>query len=188
MSAPASVQDYPFDDWAALWEQTCGSLEAAYTVIDNPEAHGWTNADANTDEMAARIIETANFSAQASAEDARLTGLFVLRQSNQRGYALAAFQEMQFVDDPANFLLACSLYDTNAPAMSIDDLARLSTEQSFVDVSANGLTMIEWTDASQGSGRIKKTAGSIQPDHPGAALIMSGLVLKTQYVFSEISE
>ena len=188
MSTPATAQDYPFEEWASLWQKTCGSLDAAFAVIDDPEAHGWKNADADVDEPAARIIETATMSAQASAEDAKLTGLYVLRQSTSGGKALAAFQEMQFVDEPDSYLLACTIYDVNAPAMTIEDLARLSSEGPFTDVSANGLTVIEWPEGAEGSGRIKMTAGSIPQDHPGAALLQSGLVLKSQYVFSETSE
>ncbi|WP_157075069.1 hypothetical protein [Erythrobacter sp. AP23] len=188
MSASASAQDYPFEEWAGLWQRTCGSLDTAYSVIDDPDAHGWRNADADTDEPAARIIETAIMSAEASAEDATLTGLYVLRQSARGERALAAFQEMQFVDEPYSYLLACTVYDTNAPAMSIDELARLSSERPITDISANGLNVIEWPGGADGSGRIKMTAGSIPQDHPGAALLQSGLVLKTQYVFSETSE
>ena len=188
MSAPASAQDYPFEDWASLWQKTCGSIDAAFAVIDDPEAHGWKNAEAATDEPAARIIETATMGVQASAKDAKLTGLYVLRQLTNSGRALAAFQEMQFVDEPDNYLLACTVYDTSAPAMTIEQLARLSSERPLKDVSANGLTVIEWPEGAEGSGRIKMTAGSIPQDHPGAALLQSGLVLKTQYVFSEISE
>jgi hypothetical protein len=188
MSAPASAKDYPFEEWASLWRDTCGSLDTAFAVIDDPEAHGWKNANADTDEPAARIIETATMGAQASAEDAKLTGLYVLRQLTSSGRALAAFQEMQFVDEPDSYLLACTVYDTSAPAMTIEQLARLSSERPFKDVSANGLTVIEWPEGAEGSGRIKMTAGSIPQDHPGAALLQSGLVLKTQYVFSETSE
>lgn len=187
MSAPASAQDYPFEEWASLWQKTCGSLDAAFAVIDDPEAHGWIDADADSDEMAARIIETATISAKGT-EGANLTGLFVLRQSTGRAKALAAFQELQFVDQPQSYLLACTLYDTTAPAMQIGDLARLSAERPFDDVSGNGLTVIEWPDGGEESGRIKMTAGSIPPNHPAASLLMSGLVLKTQYVFSETSK
>ena len=186
MSASASAQEYPFGEWASLWEQTCGSIEAAYSVIDNPEAHGWANADASTDEMAARIIETATLSAQG-ADGANLTGLFVFRQSNTTTSALAAYQELQFLDEPESFLLACSLYDTSAPALSTSDLARFSAERPFVDVSNNGLTVIEWPGSAE-AGRIKMTAGSIPDEHPGAKLLLGGLVLKTQYVFSEVTE
>lgn len=188
MSASASAQDYPFEEWANLWQRTCGSLDAAYAVIDNPDAHGWDSADPDTDEPAARIIETATTGAKASAEDATLTGLYVLRQSTNGERALAAFQEMQFIEEPDSYLLACTIYDTNAPAMTVEDLTRLSAERPFTDVSANGLTVIEWPEGAEGSGRIKMTAGSIPQDHPGAALLQSGLVLKTQYVFSETSE
>ena len=188
MSAPASAQDYPFEEWASLWLRTCGSLDAAFAVIDDPEAHGWSNANADADESAARIIEVATMNTQASADDAKLTGLYVLRQSTNSGRALAAFQEVQFVDEPDSYLLACTVYDTSAPAMTVDELARLSAERPFKDVSANGLTIIEWSEGTEGSGRFKMTAGSIPQDHPGAALLQSGLVLKTQYVFSETSE
>lgn len=188
MSASASAQDYPFEKWASLWQKTCGSVDAAYAVINDPEAHGWTNADADTDEPAARLIETATMSAQASAEDAKLTGLYVLRQSTNGEVALAAFQEMQFVDEPDSYLLACSIYDTTAPSMSIEQLARFSDERPFTDVSAKGLTVIEWSEGVEGSGRLKMSAGNIPRDHPGAALLQSGLVLKTQYVFSESPE
>ena len=187
MSAPASAQDYHFEEWASLWQTTCGSLDAAFAVIDNPAAHGWSNADADSDEMAARIIETATISAKGT-EGANLTGLFVLRQSTGETNALAAFQELQFVDQPESYLLACTLYDTTAPVMQVTDLARLSSERPFDDVSANGLTVIEWPNGGEESGRIKMTAGSIPPNHPAAPLLMSGLVLKTQYVFSETSE
>lgn len=188
MSAPATAQEYPFEEWASLWLKTCGSLDAAFAVIDDPEGHGWENAEAEVDEPAARIIEMATMSAQASAEDAKLTSLYVLRQSTNGGKALAAFQEMQFVDEPGSYLLACTVYDTSAPPMSIEALARLSAERPYKDVSANGLTVIEWPEGAEGSGRIKMTAGIIPQDHPGAALLQSGLVLKTQYVFSETSE
>jgi hypothetical protein len=188
ISVSASAQDYPFEKWASLWQKTCGSIDAAYAVIDDPEAHGWRNADAEIDEPAARLIETATMSAQASAEDAKLTGLYVLRQSTNGGGALAAFQEMQFVDEPDRYLLACTVYDTTAPAMSVSELARFSAERPFTDVSAKGLTVIEWSESVEGSGRLRMTAGSIAQDHPGAALLQSGLVLKTQYVFSETSE
>ena len=188
MSTSASAQDYPFEEWAGLWQRTCGSLDTAFAVIDDPDTHGWRNADADTDEPAARIIEAATMSAHASAEDAELTGLYVLRQLTNSGRALAAFQEMQLVDEPDSYLLACTVYDTSAPAMTIEQLARFSSERPFKDVSANGLTVIEWPEGAEGSGRIKMTAGSIPQDHPVAALLQSGLVLKTQYVFSEKSE
>jgi len=188
MSTPATAQDYPFEEWASLWQKTCGSLDAAYAVIDDPEAHGWSDANADTDEPAARIIETATMSAQASAYDAKVTGLFVLQRSVNGGRALAAFQEMQFVEEPDSYLLACTIYDIGAPAMRIEDLARLSAERPLTDVSANGLAVIEWPEGGEGSGRIKMTAGSIPTNHPGAVLLFGGLVLKTQYVFSETSE
>lgn len=188
MSAPATAQEYPFEEWASLWLETCGSLDAAFAVIDDPEAHGWKNADPEVDEPAARIIETATMSAQSITEDAKLTGLYVMRQSTNGAKALAAFQEMQFVDEPDSFLLACAVYDTSAPAMSVKELSRLSAELPFTDVSANGLTVIEWPQGVEGSGRIKMTAGSIPQKHPAAALLQSGLVLKTQFVFSEKSE
>ncbi len=188
MSVPASAQDYPFEEWASLWQTTCGSLDAAYAVIDDPEAHGWSNADADTDEPATRIIQTATKNAEASAEDAKLTGLYVLKRMIGDRKALAAFQEMQFVEEPDSYLLACVIYDTSAPAMPIEELVRLSAERPFTDVSANGLAVIEWPEGAEGSGRIKMSAGSIPTNHPGAALLIGGLVLKTQYVFSETSE
>ena len=185
MSAPVSAQDYPFEEWASLWQRTCGSLDAAYAVIEDPEGHGWTNANAEEDEIAARVIETATISAKASSEDARLTGLFVMRQSMGDNQGLAAFQELEFVGEPDSYLLACSIYHTNAPKLNVADLAKFSSERPYNDVSASGLTVIEWPESAEGSGRIKMTAGSIPQDHPGAALLLGGLVLKTQFVFSE---
>ncbi|MEP2987496.1 MAG: hypothetical protein ABJN65_11345 [Parasphingorhabdus sp.] len=188
MSVSVSAQDYPYEKWANLWERTCGSIDSVYSVIENPDAQGWIKADASSDEPAARIIEAAKMNAQGSIDDATLTSLFVLRQSNATTNALAAFQEMRFVAESNSYLLACSLYDTGAPTMSTADLSRLSPERPFVDTSNNGLAVIEWPEGLEGSGRIKMTAGSIPEDHPGTKLLLGGLVLKTQYVFSEETE
>lgn len=183
----ASAQDYPFKKWASLWDRTCGSIDAAYSVINAPEASGWKSADAETDEEAARVIETAKLQSQRTAEDANLTGLFVLRQQKEAG-ALVAFQELQYADQPNQYLLACALYDTSAPNFGTSELANFSAERPFADNSNHGLAVVEWQGGPEGSGRIKMTAGSIPSDHPGAQLLLGGLVLKTQFVFSETSE
>ena len=183
-ASPASAQDYPFKEWASLWDRTCGSIDAAYSVINDPEASGWKAANAENDEEAARVIETAKLQSQRTAEDATLTGLFVLRQLKKAG-ALVAFQELQFADQPNQYLLACALYDTSAPDFGISELANFSAERPFSDNSNNGLSVIEWQGGPEGSGRIKMTAGSIPSDHPAAPLLLGGLVLKTQFVFTE---
>jgi hypothetical protein len=184
----SSADDYPIQEWASLWKSTCGTIDSAYSVIDDPAAFGWESAGSKKDEDAARVIETVKMQSQAMADDFALTGLFVLRRTDRQRAALAAFQEMQFVDDPSNFLLACVLYDTSAPELSVSELSKLSDEASATDVSDNGLSIVEWPSGPEASGRIKMTAGSIPKNHPGAQLLLGGLVLKTQYVFSETSE
>ena len=186
-ASPASAQNYPFKEWARLWDRTCGSIDAAYSIINSPEANGWKSADAETDEEAARVIEAANLQSQGAAEDAVLTGFFVLRQ-RENARPLVAFQEMQFADQPNQYLLACALYDTSAPNFNASELAQFSSERPFSDKSNNGMSVIEWQGGSEGSGRIKMTAGSIPSDHPGAQLLLGGLVLKTLFVFTEETE
>lgn len=187
-AAPSgSAQDYPFKEWASLWDRTCGSIDAAYSVINDPEASGWKSPNAENDEEAARVIETAKLQSQRTAEDATLTGLFVLRQQKKAG-ALVLFQELQFADQPNQYLLACALYDTSAPNFGTSELANFSAERPFLDNSNHGLAVIEWQGGPEGSGRIRMTAGSIPSDHPGAQLLLGGLVLKTQFVFTEETE
>ena len=188
MGTSASAQDFPYAEWASLWEQTCGSLEAAYEVIENPRAQGWLDADPSVDENAARVIELAHINAQGLVEDAKMTKLSAFRHRTDQLNAFAAFQEFEFADQPNNFIMACVLYDFSAPQLSAKQLQLFSDEGSATNTSANGIAMVDWPQRLQDLGRFKKQAASIPKQHPGASLLVSGLVLKTQYVFSESPE
>mgnify|MGYP000430348782 CR=1 FL=1 len=147
MSTSASAQDFPYTEWANLWERTCGSLDAAYAVIEDPEAHGWLDADPLVDENAARVIELAQINAQGLLEDAKMTKLSALRLRTDQLDAFAAFQEFEFADQPNNFLMACVLYDFSAPQMSVKQLQLFSDEKSATNASANGIVTMcgDWS-------------------------------------------
>jgi hypothetical protein len=188
MSATVQAEDYLFQDWAKLWQSSCGSVDDAFSVLDKPESRGWAKADTSADEATSKIVELANANAAALADDVEMTGLHAYRRTEAPMNAKAVFQEFKFKDEPNSFLLGCAIYDVDAPKMSAEQLVRLSDERPYNNESADGLAIVVWPDGTEGSGRVRKMAGNIPHDHKDAAKLVSGLVLKTQFVFTESSE
>ena len=141
----------------------------------------------DNDEKALSIYESVQAVTTGTSDTGKLTGLFLLRQF-EHPERLALFQEIQYLDQPEKYLLACALYDFSAPDMTVRDLSRFSEERPITDRSDKGLVVIDWPERLEDLGRIRKTAGSIPAGHEAAWLYGSGVVLKTQYLVWEETE